>query len=64
MPLSAKRRERRDEEDNMDANTQSQSDTSRAKGMPDAAVKYRAYPQVNIPDRTWPTKTITKAPIW
>ena len=48
----------------MDANTQSQSDTSRAKGMPDAAVKYRAYPQVNIPDRTWPTKTITKAPIW
>lgn len=40
--------------------------TSRAsaKGMPDAAVKYRPYPQVNIPDRTWPTKTITKAPVW
>ncbi|MBP1852559.1 2-isopropylmalate synthase [Rhizobium halophytocola] len=33
-------------------------------GMPEAAVKYRPYPQVNIPDRTWPTKTIDKAPIW
>ncbi|MGX5664962.1 2-isopropylmalate synthase [Rhizobium daejeonense] len=33
-------------------------------GMPDAAAKYRPYPQVNIPDRTWPSKTITKAPIW
>jgi 2-isopropylmalate synthase len=26
--------------------------------------KYRAFPQINIPDRTWPSKTITKAPIW
>ncbi len=26
--------------------------------------KYRAYPQVDIADRTWPSKTITKAPIW
>ncbi|KRB50813.1 2-isopropylmalate synthase [Rhizobium sp. Root708] len=43
----------------MDTNTRSQT-----KGMPEAAVKYRAYPQVNIPDRTWPTKTLTKAPIW
>jgi 2-isopropylmalate synthase len=33
-------------------------------GMPDASEKYRAYPQINIPDRTWPSKTITKAPIW
>ncbi|MBY5319744.1 2-isopropylmalate synthase [Rhizobium johnstonii] len=55
----------------MDAKTQSprdkmasKSEMSPAKGMPDAAVKYRAYPQVNIPDRTWPTKTITKAPVW
>ncbi len=37
---------------------------TRSHGMPDAAVKYRAYPQVNIPDRTWPTKTLTTAPIW
>lgn len=43
----------------MDTNTQSP-----AKGMSAAAVKYRAYPQVNIPDRTWPSKAITKAPIW
>lgn len=26
--------------------------------------KYKPYPQVDIPDRTWPSKTITKAPIW
>jgi 2-isopropylmalate synthase len=26
--------------------------------------KYRPYPQVDIPDRTWPSKTIDKAPIW
>lgn len=32
--------------------------------MPDAAVKYRAYPTINIPDRTWPSKVIEKAPIW
>ena len=42
----------------MDANSHS------PKGMPEAAVKYRAYPQINIPDRTWPSKVITKAPIW
>ncbi len=34
------------------------------KGMPDASVKYRPYPQIDIPNRTWPTKSITKAPIW
>ncbi|ENN87956.1 putative 2-isopropylmalate synthase [Rhizobium freirei PRF 81] len=42
----------------MDANSHS------PKGMPEATVKYRAYPQINIPDRTWPSKVITKAPIW
>ncbi|MGW8171010.1 MAG: hypothetical protein ACWGHV_05170 [Stutzerimonas stutzeri] len=26
--------------------------------------KYRAFPAIDIPDRTWPSKTITKAPIW
>ena len=26
--------------------------------------KYRAYPPVALPDRTWPEKSITKAPIW
>ncbi|MBP2548835.1 2-isopropylmalate synthase [Neorhizobium galegae] len=34
------------------------------KGMPDASRKYRAYPQIQIPDRTWPSKVIDKAPIW
>ncbi|HVK90768.1 MAG TPA: 2-isopropylmalate synthase [Mycoplana sp.] len=33
-------------------------------GMPNAAAKYQPYPQVGIPDRTWPSRTITEAPIW
>ena len=33
-------------------------------GMPDAAKKYRPYPQIDISDRTWPSKVIDKAPIW
>ncbi|MDY0205717.1 MAG: 2-isopropylmalate synthase [Pseudomonas sp.] len=28
------------------------------------ATKYRAYPVLDLPDRTWPNKTITQAPIW
>jgi 2-isopropylmalate synthase len=38
--------------------------TSGKKGMPDASRKYRPYPQIQIPDRTWPSKVIDKAPIW
>ena len=26
--------------------------------------KYRAFAPINLPDRTWPARTITKAPIW
>jgi 2-isopropylmalate synthase len=26
--------------------------------------KYRAYPQIDLPNRVWPTKTITRAPKW
>ena len=26
--------------------------------------KYRAYPPVGLPDRTWPDRVITQAPIW
>jgi len=26
--------------------------------------KYKAYPQINLPTRIWPTKTIIKAPKW
>ncbi len=30
----------------------------------DPSQKYRAFPQINLPDRQWPSKTITKAPRW
>ena len=26
--------------------------------------KYRAFEPIDLPDRTWPSKTITKAPLW
>lgn len=26
--------------------------------------KYRAFPVVNLPDRQWPSRTLTQAPIW
>jgi 2-isopropylmalate synthase len=26
--------------------------------------KYRPYPAVELPERTWPSRTITQAPIW
>ncbi|MEM7300805.1 MAG: 2-isopropylmalate synthase [Pseudomonadota bacterium] len=32
--------------------------------MLDNVKKYTPYPQLDLPDRTWPTKTITEAPIW
>ncbi len=32
--------------------------------LKDPSQKYRAFPQIDIPDRTWPSKTITQAPIW
>ena len=28
------------------------------------AAKYRSFPTVSLPDRTWPDKVITHAPIW
>lgn len=30
----------------------------------DPSVKYRAFPQVDLPDRQWPTRTITVPPRW
>jgi 2-isopropylmalate synthase len=30
----------------------------------DPSTKYRPFPQVNLPDRQWPTRTITKPPRW
>lgn len=29
-----------------------------------SAAKYQAFPPVNLPDRQWPSRTITQAPIW
>ena len=34
------------------------------RGMADASRKYQAYPQIDIADRTWPSKRIETAPIW
>ena len=28
------------------------------------SAKYRAFPQINLPDRQWPSRTITQAPRW
>jgi 2-isopropylmalate synthase len=30
----------------------------------DPATKYRPFPQIDLPDRQWPSRTITKAPRW
>ena len=32
--------------------------------LKDPSRKYTAFPQVNLPDRQWPSRTITKAPRW
>ncbi|CAN5297578.1 2-isopropylmalate synthase [soil metagenome] len=30
----------------------------------DPSTKYRPFPQIDLPDRQWPSRTITKAPRW
>ncbi|OYW47696.1 MAG: 2-isopropylmalate synthase [Novosphingobium sp. 12-63-9] len=32
--------------------------------LSDPSVKYRPFPQVPLPDRQWPSRTITRAPRW
>ena len=32
--------------------------------LKDPSVKYRPFPAVNLPDRQWPSRTITRAPRW
>ena len=32
--------------------------------LKDPSVKYRPFPQINLPDRQWPSKVIDKAPRW
>jgi len=29
-----------------------------------ASHKYKPFPPINLPDRTWPDRTITQAPRW
>src|ERR1700754_3535327 len=36
--------------------------TQRSSGMP--IHRYHPFPPIDIPDRTWPTRTITEAPRW
>ena len=31
---------------------------------PDSIRKYRPFPPVGLPDRTWPDRTLTRAPLW
>ena len=32
--------------------------------LKDPSSKYRAFPVIDLPDRTWPSKTITQVPVW
>src|SRR3546814_20639972 len=32
--------------------------------LQDPSVKYRSFPQVDLPDRQWPGNVVTKAPRW
>jgi 2-isopropylmalate synthase len=34
------------------------------KMNPESVKKYRPYPLIDLSDRTWPSKAITKAPVW
>ena len=36
----------------------------RNKMLNDPSRKYRAFPQIDLPDRQWPSRTIDKAPRW
>ncbi|MCB0083642.1 MAG: hypothetical protein KDE47_22035, partial [Caldilineaceae bacterium] len=39
--------------------------TQRRFGMQKGQVtKYRPFPQIELPDRQWPTRVIDRAPIW
>ena len=41
------------------------AETAERRGtMPTAAQKYQPYGPIDLADRTWPSKTIEKAPIW
>src|ERR687895_2409968 len=43
-------------------NLSNSSNQQKPSGMPHQ--RYRAFVPVDVPDRTWPTKKVTKAPRW
>lgn len=32
--------------------------------LPDPSQKYRPFPAVDLADRQWPSRTLTRAPVW
>lgn len=32
--------------------------------LADPSTKYRAFPVVDLPNRQWPDRTLTQAPVW
>ncbi len=46
----------------MTSTTGPSGNTQRTSGMP--IHRYRPFPPVELPDRTWPTRTVTQAPRW
>ncbi len=58
MPVPATR----SEEKTMTLQHSGFTNTQRPSGMP--IHRYRAFPPIDLPDRTWPANQITKAPRW
>ncbi|WP_309083269.1 2-isopropylmalate synthase [Chelativorans sp.] len=48
----------------MDAKNETSQRNAGRRGMPNAPRKYQPYPQIDLADRTWPSRRIEKAPIW
>lgn len=48
----------------MDKDIKTVKERAGFKGMASASLKYQPYPLIDLPDRTWPSKRIEKAPIW
>jgi 2-isopropylmalate synthase len=46
----------------MTSTTGPSGNNQRASGMP--VHRYQAFPPIDLPDRTWPTRTVTQAPRW
>ncbi|MGB1036403.1 MAG: 2-isopropylmalate synthase, partial [Candidatus Puniceispirillales bacterium] len=44
--------------------TTTQETAAQKAALQQSYKKYRAFPPVDLPDRSWPEQTITEAPIW